>query len=1442
MGFFWKGDSLYTRRTTQPPWPGPDNNSSAKQDPKSASVVPEDEDVNPTTSRPWTSFHMGLREPASLPETALALCEFLVTSLAFTSHVRAIEVYWDHTPLLLVNKSLSASREVGWNKKVLSCLSPDGMMQVQSLLSTPVRISAHVAWAVLQDEQKRRRANESILSSLARKVAYATGRGHSAAVPVAPTSGSGGGGGFFSSALGSVRKALGGGSGSVFGAASSPSPSESNTKGKKDQTQIDEETDSIPGAFTSSDDPKPIQTDGLSGSDSKASNDTRSAGKVTPRSTDMISSEVQFHAATANISTKLDRSFVRELERSTKKAPPVKTTLSMIYTAKGDKDKSLLLRTTSPTSTSSSTSSPATSPSSVPRASLPEGMEDIFSGLVPLLVSSQASSPGSTSALELVSGSGLNSSSNAHAGDGLKSSSARTRMGRIFIGFRTHQTTSFGGHVAARLIPTVERESLDFIDRYCAKWNMELLALGAFTARAVYEDEMIQLGQRWIRTLGPDARWGHAELAPVSEASKREKEDAGDAEEKESGSDEVHEKRQAARALLDEALHLMHFFTFGLSTPSGKVGEIISDRFFACSKWTSLSLLSTAGVETNKNVRWPNATLGKFVKRVPVIPPEHAEATGFLRTVKLRGMVQNILMNDMMAELSARPLDLDEMTACLTWWMSVSVHVDYMKQYSREFNSSAVVRTPASAGGPNGHPDREAIQPLSMIKYWRNLHRIPSALPVPPSCLPIQVSQALSTAEMERAMGWTELPVHVWVEYLITYSSSPSPSKPDLLCKPEFNQMVLTTLARAWSNLKAASAEAIVHLLQDVECIPTRSGSPNAQNFSRINTIDTKTTNNADRGESATSQVTYKRPADAYFSSVALFEDLPIACFSHPPIPVKGNLDKMLTALGVRKHVELQLIFDRLVSSGNWSHVDLISYLAENQNTLTAQEWAKLRKTPMLLTEEEDTHDSASSGGKKSLSTTSTPTDTAMNVGSTAEKKKLRRYLPEHLYEPTVSHRALHLPVLSWSGKPWRANSEEAKLLFNLGLKRHPKLETLLTLASGSEENVRKLALRYLLENFERTYSSDWKRHSKAGTLEKYAFVPCLSPQTGWENGNDYKKGTETGAGKMTCVLRPHTKAFISSGASVLGFAIVDHQSLQDIGGNASLLPALLSLPSHPEPRELIEQLVNKATTDHDMAQKRFEYLATVPDFNLNDFAFLSQQIFVPVTRHVGAMAKDVNQGRQEAGVVLAPPSQCFFARPSMTQHGSQAKAEEEVIPRELFQYCDFGPLAGAFLKHCGVSEHPSPEQVATKLVAEPGAFYTAVAGVEAYCSLLRRMEMSYKSFPPTLKKAMRTSPFLLAHRRVPVAVSSDTKSAHNTAHGQLQQPGAKDVDFEVDLDEDVEGTLVYDLRCAGDIVRVDQPSSMMLFASEIYAAPYDEVLSSCKSQDIVLSSLLPYL
>lgn len=116
-----------------------------------------------------------------------------------------------------------------------------------------------------------------------------------------------------------------------------------------------------------------------------------------------------------------------------------------------------------------------------------------------------------------------------------------------------------------------------------------------------------------------------------------------------------------------------------------------------------------------------------------------------------------------------------------------------------------------------------------------------------------------------------------------------------------------------------------------------------------------------------------KPPGETYLPSVVLFEDLPrelsaTTAIAHKlttstrsvvtllsGIAIKGPLETLLLALGVRKHVELQLVFTRLLGAEGTtsSHVDVLRYLCSVRDALSATELERLRRTAWLPKEGE---------------------------------------------------------------------------------------------------------------------------------------------------------------------------------------------------------------------------------------------------------------------------------------------------------------------------------------------------------------------------------------------------------------------------------------------------------------------------------------------------------
>jgi hypothetical protein len=131
-------------------------------------------------------------------------------------------------------------------------------------------------------------------------------------------------------------------------------------------------------------------------------------------------------------------------------------------------------------------------------------------------------------------------------------------------------------------------------------------------------------------------------------------------------------------------------------------------------------------------------------------------------------------------------------------------------------------------------------------------------------------------------------------------------------------------------------------------------------------------------------------------------------------------------------------VLDRMIRTNEWSPIDLIKYLVAVRNTLTTEEWDRLRATSAFPKE---------------------PSPSDKENDATAKK----RYQARQLYEPTAVHRQLGLPVLDWGTENrWRGTSEEARFLFDLGLLRQPPLKDIIPLCASGDQEVGVLCTRRL--------------------------------------------------------------------------------------------------------------------------------------------------------------------------------------------------------------------------------------------------------------------------------------------------------------------------------------------------------------------------------------------
>ena len=82
----------------------------------------------------WTTIQMTLREPGPMPP-AFDFTRFLVSSIAFMTHLSEVRVYFDDKRLVKLSKNCGESKEVPMLKD-LKGMSPEGMMNVKSIETT----------------------------------------------------------------------------------------------------------------------------------------------------------------------------------------------------------------------------------------------------------------------------------------------------------------------------------------------------------------------------------------------------------------------------------------------------------------------------------------------------------------------------------------------------------------------------------------------------------------------------------------------------------------------------------------------------------------------------------------------------------------------------------------------------------------------------------------------------------------------------------------------------------------------------------------------------------------------------------------------------------------------------------------------------------------------------------------------------------------------------------------------------------------------------------------------------------------------------------------------------------------------------------------------------------------------------------------------------------
>lgn len=252
--------------------------------------------------------------------------------------------------------------------------------------------------------------------------------------------------------------------------------------------------------------------------------------------------------------------------------------------------------------------------------------------------------------------------------------------GKVFIGFETQQTSGLGVHFTAPFIPTVERESIDFVDNCLKNWNIELVQLTGRLCRLIYQNEILNINFQ----SDPD--------------------------------------------YLQKAKHLMEAFNFKNSTPSQIIGFTLFDEFLKYPK--ELNLPSSNGFVSAQLLRHVPEEMLKFVRNTPRIPDEIASvcqevlskmaskqqqqlqrnnSSNIIQLISVRDVIDFELKNEgVLVQMSEK-----ESVACLNWWIKIVADANspFQSQISqglaKDFADFFLV--PSAQGG---------VLPLSKMSFY----------------------------------------------------------------------------------------------------------------------------------------------------------------------------------------------------------------------------------------------------------------------------------------------------------------------------------------------------------------------------------------------------------------------------------------------------------------------------------------------------------------------------------------------------------------------------------------------------------------------------------------------------------------------------------------------------------------------------------------------------
>eukprot|EP00934_Nitzschia_sp_Nitz4_P008537 Nitzschia sp. Nitz4//scaffold52_size167869//121498//127378//NITZ4_002288-RA/size167869-snap-gene-0.214-mRNA-1//1//CDS//3329554071//8527//frame0 len=944
--------------------------------------------------------------------------------------------------------------------------------------------------------------------------------------------------------------------------------------------------------------------------------------------------------------------------------------------------------------------------------------------------------------------------------------------GRIFIGFRTSQTTGLAAHVAAPFVPTVEREAMDLQDQSLRLFNLELLEFSGILLRLTLEHGMRSVGLEYERGAADRDALDRKLLEEYKQRQQQKKDrreqlasveqqeiDAGpdDEETKPSKSsvwgfasfmakgvkkgivkalnkveeamdtitnDDTYElfNPPDPRPLCAEeqqAILLMQSFCPKQSTPDPLVGMALAQGFARCLPEKSPPVLTKSGVMPGDQARLPHHGLQTFCTQGVIRSIVYENAEEYHNVI---ARTPTLSLSDVINALSSQVLLESQVVRLLKWWVKFTKIAENRPE-SRRKGVELKEQIRFMLDDSNGQQaDISAVYSMKNYLFYLDSDVIrPSTitggtgnelqLPMPESVLMRSIEDQVghrALTDVAFENWFSPLPLDIWMEF-ISYHSAITAGEPE---NEKLRLHILSTLSQEFARQQYSDrfGSFCQSLLKDKRCIPFDSKEP--------------------------TKYCTECPKNLYLYSAELQAFDGIGNFHKASQSLKhsGVSEDFLLALGVRKSVAIDFLFANL-DTLKWSNdpKPLIEYL--RSATLTNQDLQKLHSTQYLPCEN----------------------DTS------------RMFAPSELYLPDKDLRIFpFVRLLQWpsidDNDELTERTLNGKFLVKLGMKALPPLVQILQYVANNiprdDTTSRTLCLQFVGKRLGSggAYQTQYSRLSN-GQRGALKFLPCVIRVP---VEHSHLRG-----------LYSPVNCYSEARCGVMGFPVLD----PDLGDQGRLFGSLFQVSSEPEPRALVQQLLalvklsRKRWKECSGAKDRqilcdrmltsfsevFAYLSSrTSDFDSSLVSLLSQQFFVPYVR----------KGLVESNCDIdwCRPEDVFFK--SENPNGDYASVTET-----LFRVVAFSP----FLALVGVKQEASTQDIFRLMIESPQRVFESVQQSEGkYRSLLRRVA-AHRPFTRVTSE-MKASPFLLAYEPPPADQTLDPNGQKKAEKRDFKLAKAEDI------------------------------------------------------------------